>query len=67
VHDRREPDRILQRLASLAPLRCVECGTFSGGDARKWRAYRIEEVELGELPELALYCPACAAEEFGDT
>ena len=64
MNDRRDPGRILQRLDSLAPFRCAECGDFSDDDARGWLACRIDEVELGEPPELAFFCPACAALNF---
>ena len=64
MDDRRDPGRILQRLASLAPLRCAECGCFSDEDALGWRGCRIDEVELGEPPEVAFFCPFCAASNF---
>ena len=64
VLDRRDPERILQRLSSLAPLRCAECRDFSDAEALGWRACRIDEVELGEPPELAFFCPYCAALNF---
>jgi len=46
-------------------LACVECGTLSGRDARRWRSYRIDDPTEDEEPALAFYCPACAEREFG--
>ena len=44
---------------------CVECARVSGPYWIKWRACRIDSPELEELPEIAMYCPACAHREFG--
>ena len=33
---------------------------FAGG----WKAYRIDDAELDEPPQLAFYCPSCARREF---
>jgi hypothetical protein len=41
-------------------LECLECGTRSTAEARGWRAYLYEEREV------FVYCPDCAAREFGD-
>jgi hypothetical protein len=45
-------------------LRRVECGAipWNGSIAQGFRAYLTE----GEPPEIAMYCRACAIEEFGD-
>jgi hypothetical protein len=43
---------------------CVECGCSSGLFWGGWGAYRIDDPETGEPPQLAFYCPACAAFEF---
>jgi hypothetical protein len=48
------------------PLRCIECGTISEGDADGWRAYIAFIEEDGKPPEIAIYCPACANLEFGE-
>jgi hypothetical protein len=47
------------------PLACVECGSLSGRDARRWRSYRIDDPTEDEEPALAFYCPSCAEREFG--
>ena len=46
-------------------LACAECPRVSSVSARGWRAYRTDDPELEEPPELAFYCPQCAAREFG--
>jgi hypothetical protein len=43
---------------------CVECGRESDPRWRGWRAYRIDEPETDDPPELGFYCPECASEEF---
>jgi hypothetical protein len=42
------------------PLRCDECGSPDRGE-RGWRAYLTREPR-----EVAVFCPACAAREFGE-
>ena len=49
-----------QRLAD-----CIECGCRSDARWVEWRAYRVDDPEMGEPPALAFYCPACAEAEFG--
>jgi hypothetical protein len=44
---------------------CAECGTLSGLRWAGWRAYRVDDPDTNEPPALALYCPACAEQEFG--
>lgn len=44
---------------------CVECGCRSEADWLGWRAYRVDDPELGEPPTLGFYCPSCAWAEFG--
>ena len=55
--------RINRRRAT--PVMCVECGISSGLYWVGWRAYRTDDPELAEDPQLAFYCPACALREFG--
>ena len=65
VRDRRAPDRILQRLDSLVPLRCAECGRFSDPEAAGWRGCRVDLEEDGDPRGLAFFCPVCAEDGFG--
>ncbi len=51
---------------SLRVIVCVECRAASATPSvRGWRGFRVEDVELGEPPELAFYCPSCAVSELG--
>lgn len=43
-------------------LACAECPRVSSFTARGWKAFRVENPETGERPELAFYCPVCAEE-----
>jgi hypothetical protein len=54
-----------RRHESAEVLVCVECSAFSIEHAWGWRAYRMDDPEHGDLPELAFYCPVCAEREFG--
>jgi hypothetical protein len=47
-------------------LVCVECGRTSDETAVGWRACRTDFDEDGDPPEVAFYCPACAAAELDD-
>jgi hypothetical protein len=42
------------------PFRCDECGSPYRGE-RGWRAYLTREPH-----GVAVFCPACAAREFGE-
>ena len=46
-------------------LYCVECGRCSGELGHGWVAFRCDDQDETEPPALALYCPPCAAAEFG--
>jgi hypothetical protein len=46
-------------------LACAECPRVSSVTAGGWKAYRVDDPEENEPPELAFYCPACARREFG--
>ena len=54
-------------------LVCIECGRSADVYAHGWRAFVVpevddfEEMEQAEQAdaELAVYCPECAAREFG--
>ena len=44
---------------------CVECGSSSWLRWKGRGAYRCEDSETNEPPEIAFYCPSCAEHEFG--
>ncbi len=48
-------------------LRCVECGCWSDEEARGWAGFLGGGLddEDDEPTIVGLYCPACAALEFG--
>jgi hypothetical protein len=47
-------------------LGCARCPRVSSAFATGWKAYRVEDRELGEPARLAFYCPPCARLEFGE-
>jgi hypothetical protein len=48
-------------------LVCVECGRRAAdGDARSWQAHLVDADDDDERDEVVVFCPACAAREFGD-
>ena len=44
---------------------CVECNGSSGLNWRGWLAYRAEDPQNEDPPELGFYCPTCAAKDLG--
>ena len=50
---------------SAAMLYCVECGCCSGELGKGWSAWLCEDPDGIDETSLAVYCPPCAAEEFG--
>jgi hypothetical protein len=44
-------------------LSCEECGREQADGERGWKAYRTFEED--ESPETHVFCPECAAREFG--
>jgi hypothetical protein len=44
---------------------CAECPRVSSAFATGWKAYRVDDPEEDDPPELAFYCPTCAEREFG--
>lgn len=49
-------------------LYCIECGCCSGELGRGWVAFRCDDPdpdEGDEEPAVSVYCPPCAAAEFG--
>jgi len=47
-------------------LACAECPRVSSITARGWKAYRVDDPDHDGPPQLAFYCPECAARESGD-
>ena len=52
----------------MSVLYCVECGCCSGELGKGWVAMRCDDPDpdMGDEPTIALYCPPCAAGEFGN-
>lgn len=46
-------------------LYCVECGCCSGELGQGWVAYACDDPDGIDESRIAIYCPACAATEFG--
>jgi hypothetical protein len=47
-------------------LTCIECGCVSGELGRGWAAYLTRDPDSPrDPPGIVLYCPPCAASEFG--
>lgn len=46
-------------------MRCEECGCASDEHAAGWAAFIGEDPDDLEPPCVGVFCPACAAEEFG--
>jgi hypothetical protein len=45
----------------------VECGATAQPDAHGWRALlTVGDEDAEDVEEVAVYCPTCAAREFGD-
>ncbi len=55
-----------RRARPLIAVQCVECGRLSEGRWQGWGAYRIDDHETDEPPELAPTAPN-ALEQFGAT
>jgi hypothetical protein len=49
--------------ADTKPLTCEECGRTQPAGERGWRAYLTTGED--EPAEAIVYCPDCAAREFG--
>jgi len=50
--------------ADVHVLACAECPRVSSVSARGWKAFRTDDPELDEPPQLSFYCPECARREF---
>jgi hypothetical protein len=46
-------------------LECDFCGCFSEKPGKGWAAYRVDDRVEIEAPFVAVYCPPCAASQFG--
>jgi hypothetical protein len=48
-------------------LYCIECDCCSGGLGKGWVAFRCDDpdLEVNDPPAVLVYCPVCAAREFG--
>ena len=48
-------------------MRCEECGHEPEVEAHAagWLAYRVDLADGPDPPEVVVFCPACAAREFG--
>jgi hypothetical protein len=55
-------DAETSRIAPPLVLHCLECKCAWTDPTERWRMYATDDVE----PEVGLYCPLCAAFEFGD-
>jgi hypothetical protein len=47
-------------------MRCEECRNADQGTARGWIAVLVDLPDDNEAPEVVIFCPSCAAEEFGE-
>src|SRR6478735_4044110 len=47
---------------------CDECGRTAEADcpAAGWVAFRVDLADDPDPPEVVVYCPECAAHEFGE-
>jgi hypothetical protein len=46
-------------------LESEECGCVSGELGRGWAAFVADDPDDPEPPPIIVYCPVCAAAEFG--
>jgi len=44
---------------------CAQCGRSADPSWLGWGCYRIDEPDVDDEPQLAFFCPECAAREFG--
>jgi hypothetical protein len=47
-------------------LRCEECRRAAAEECRGWVAYKVDEPDEPGRTFVVVYCPGCAAREFGD-
>jgi len=53
--------------ADVHVLACAECPRVSSVSARGWKAFRTDDPEADEPPQLSFYCPECARREFSNS
>ena len=46
-------------------LECDFCGCHTEKPGKGWAAYRADDRVESEAPFVAVYCPPCAASQFG--
>lgn len=49
----------------MGVLYCEECGCCSGELGKSWVAYMCDDPDGADEPRIVVYCPPCAAAEFG--
>jgi hypothetical protein len=54
-------DREKSQVTACTDLRCLECERDWTEPSERWRMY----ATTGPEPDVGLYCPSCAAFEFG--
>ena len=50
---------------STGIVECIECRRVNAFLWHGWKAYRVDDPDTNEPPELGFYCPGCAEREFG--
>jgi hypothetical protein len=59
-------DRVLEgAYLRRMDLWCAECLLSADDKARGWRLLRVDVPGEDDDPQLAAFCPPCAAREFG--
>jgi hypothetical protein len=53
--------------ATVNHATCTVCRRVSDHFWRGWLAYRVDDPDSDDGPELGFYCPDCAEREFGRT
>ena len=61
----RNPSYTRSPRRGAAILYCVECGCCAGEIGHGWTAWICNDPDEVDPPTIAVYCPPCAAEEFG--
>jgi hypothetical protein len=56
---------MIRRGRGAALLYCEDCGCCSGELGKGWAAWLCDDPDGVDEPRIAVYCPPCAAAEFG--